>query len=103
MPTRYQQGRDAEYRAIRELAADGYETGRFAGSHGKGDVLAWDAHITRFIQLKTFRDRMSSYAEDVGKLAAMVLPPNSTAELWIRQVGQKGWHSQLVIQHTLQE
>ena len=102
-PTRYQQGRDAEYRAIRELEAEGYQTSRFAGSHGTADVLAWDETVLRFIQLKTFQKRAGSYAEDIAKLAALPLPPDATAELWVRQVGQRGWTDQLVIKHTLKE
>ncbi len=105
MPTsRYQQGRDAEYRVNRELGIEGYDIGRFAGSHGKADTLAWDGTMIRFIQVKTFRSKKPpSYAEDIAGLAAMRLPPNATAELWVRQIGQKGWHDQLVIQSTIKE
>lgn len=103
-PTRYQQGRDAEYRAARELGEETYDTGRFAGSHGNGDVLGWDETVIRFIQVKTFRSKHPpSYADDIAKLEAMRLPPNATAELWVRKVGQQGWHDQLVIKHTLSE
>lgn len=103
-PTRYQQGRDAEYRAANELADEDYCSGRFAGSHGDGDVVAWDRTMIRFIQVKTFRgQRVPSYAADIAELAAMTLPPNATAELWVRRVGQRGWHQQLVIQSTLEE
>lgn len=97
MPTRYQRGRDNEYRAQRELEADGYTTIRSAGSHGTADVIAWNATSIRFIQIKSFIKRMTDYTKDIAQLTELVTPPNATRELWIRQQGQRGWLEKRII------
>lgn len=94
MTTKYEQGREAEYRICRELELLGYQTARLAGSHGAADVIAWNANEIRYIQAKTWKTRRGSYKEDVKKLDDLILPPFATAELWDRQVGQRGWHAQ---------
>lgn len=97
MTTRYAAGRESEYKAQRELAAAGYSTLRTAGSHGPIDVHAWSDTEARYIQIKTFQTKPGSYAQDIAELEAMPLPPNASAELWIRKRGQTGWlHKHLI-------
>lgn len=91
MATKYEAGRESEYRVQRELEAEGYCTTRAAGSKGKVDVIAWNAEHIRFIQVKTFLTKVGSYAADIKALEAITFPPSSTVELWIRQRGQRGW------------
>lgn len=96
-PTNYQQGRETEYKAARDLEKVGYTTARMAGSHSSVDVIAWNDETTKFIQCKSFRQRAGSYTPDIAKLEALDLPPCSTAELWVRKVGMRGWLEQRVI------
>jgi Holliday junction resolvase len=99
--TRYARGRDAEYRIRKELEAQGYQTIRTAGSHGWSDVIAWNENETRFIQSKTWSTKYKpSYTNERRKLEKIVLPPEATAELWIRKMRQKGWADQIVVQST---
>ena len=99
MGTRYQQGRDAEYRAIDDLALEGWAAERTAGSHGTADVIAWNDRLIRYIQIKTFRaNKPPSYAKDLKQLQDLPVPPNGSTELWVRKVGQRGWLDKLIIQ-----
>lgn len=100
MTTKYEQGRAAEYTVQRELEAEGYTTLRAAGSKGKTDVLAWNDVHYRHIQVKTFKDRVGNYAEDIEALTTIRTPPNATKELWIKQRGKRGWFKQIVLQET---
>jgi len=95
--TAYERGRDAEYRVQRELEAQGFQTLRTAGSHGALDVQAWNDRMLRFIQVKTFQKRKGTYKDDLKKIDNLILPPHSQAELWVRQMGQRGWLQQEVI------
>jgi Holliday junction resolvase len=97
MSTKYERGRDAEYRTINELRANGYDAVRTAGSHGAADVIAWNGVHIRFIQCKTWLTRVGDYKADIQKLMEMRLPPGSQCELWARQVGQRGWAVQTVV------
>lgn len=97
MTTKYERGRDAEYRTINELRADGYDAVRTAGSHGAADVIAWNGVHVRFIQCKTWVSRVGDYRADIQKLEDMRLPPGSQCELWARQIGQRGWAVQRVV------
>lgn len=97
MVTKYERGRDNEYRAMRDLEAEGYTVTRTAGSHGAADVIAWNDQHIRFIQIKSYIKRMTSYAKDIAQLTELVTPPNATRELWIRKKGQRGWQEQRLI------
>ena len=101
MSTSYERGRGAEYRAINELKADGYEAVRTAGSHGKADVIAWNDNLIRFIQCKTWISRLGDYSHDVEALEKMILPPGSQCELWIRQIHRHGWTEKKTIKIKL--
>lgn len=101
MTTNYEQGRETEYKAMRDLTAQGYEVVRMAGSHSALDVIAWREDGSKFVQCKSYTKRPMSYAEDIAKLEAIQLPPNSTAELWVRQKGKRGWVLQQVVKSTL--
>lgn len=100
MTTNYEQGRAAEYAAIRALEKEGFIAIRTAGSHSPVDILAWNDKEIRFIQIKTFRDRLGLYTKDIAALGAIPLPANSTAELWIKQYGKKGWHAIMFLRTT---
>jgi len=93
----YARGRDSEYRAINELHDAGWEATRNAGSHGVADVFAWNEHAIRFIQVKTWLTRKPSHASDIARLKLLRLPPNASAEIWGRRMGQKGWEFQTVV------
>jgi Holliday junction resolvase len=98
MPNRnYQRGRDSEYKAQRELEALGYQTARTAGSHGAADVIAWNRCHVRYIQIKTFKKQKGNYKDDLEKIDALLLPPHSQAELWVRQIRKQGWLKQEVL------
>jgi Holliday junction resolvase-like predicted endonuclease len=97
MTTRYTRGRDSEYRAQRDLEAEGYTTYRTAGSHGEVDVIAINAKEIRLVQTKSFQKRPDDYGKDIVQLADLVAPPNASRELWIRKVGQRGWQDQIRI------
>lgn len=99
MPNKhYLRGRASEYRVQRELESEGFETIRTAGSHGVADVIAWNGHLVRFIQVKTFTTKkVPTFKDDVEKISAMTLPPNSQVELWIRKIGSKGWLKKLTL------
>ena len=97
MSTKYERGRDAEYRTINELRANGYDAVRTAGSHGAADVIAWNGEHIRFVQCKTWLNREGDYTADIQKLMDMRLPPGSQSELWARRVGQRGWAVQRVV------
>lgn len=97
MVTRYERGRDNEYRAQRDLTAEGYTTLRAAGSHGPADVIAWNADHIRFIQIKSYDQRQTDYGNDIAKLADLITPPNASRELWIRKKGTRGWTDRIRI------
>jgi len=106
MPNKnYERGRASEYKCQRDLESIGYQTSRTAGSHGAADVIAWNTEGMRFIQCKTttgrIRNTPSEYKEDRGKLASLLMPPHSTAELWVRKIGQKGWAHKEVVHTSL--
>lgn len=100
MRTRYQQGRDTEYIAQRELLAMGWKSARMAGSKGSADIIAWCKYGLRFIQCKRYTVEEGSYTKDLAQLASLTLPPSASAELWVRQAGQHGWKERILIQHT---
>jgi hypothetical protein len=100
MATRYQQGRDTEYKAQEDLAAMGYESMRAASSKGAADVIGWCPSAIRYIQCKRYTDRPGTFTKDLAQLQSMKLPPNASAELWLRQGGRAGWVERVLIQHT---
>lgn len=103
MTTNYEQGRDTEYKAARDMEKLGFTTARMAGSHSSVDLIAWNNQTTKFIQCKSWRVRPGSYKPDIAKLVDLDLPPYSTAELWVRKVGMRGWAVQRVIKSTMPE
>ena len=100
MNKRYLQGRAAEYLAQREWEAEGWTTVRAAGSKGAIDIVAWRAERVCFLQIKTFQDRPGSYAKDIQQLSDIMLPPNATAELWIRKHRTRKWHEKILVKET---
>lgn len=100
MTTKYKQGRDTEYLCQRDLQQSGWESIRAAGSKTKTDILAYNVHGTRFIQCKRYTDRPGDFTQDLGQLLSLKLPPNASAELWMRRAGKPGWVERLLIKHT---
>ena len=100
MNKRYLQGRASEYLAQRELEAEGWNTARMAGSKGVVDIIAWRAERVCFLQIKSYQDRPGSYAKDLEQLRDMILPPSSTAELWIRKHGARQWYKKIVVKEN---
>ena len=100
MATKYTQGRDTEYACQRTLAADGYESARAGGSKGSADIIAWSPSSVRFIQCKRYTDRPGAFTKDLGQLMSMALPPNASAELWMKRAGVAGWVERVLVQHT---
>lgn len=93
----YNRGRASEYRAIKELEAEGYTAIRSAGSHSCADVVAWNNWCLRLIQIKTFKKYEGDYRKDTECLQNMTLPPSTKCEIWTRRTNQKGWHRQETI------
>ena len=52
MNRNYRNGRSREYRSINLLRGEGFECVRSAGSKGHWDVVAWNAALIRFVQVK---------------------------------------------------
>ena len=96
MTTKYERGRAIEYRIQRELEANGFTTIRAAGSKGKADVIAWDEHIYRHIQAKSFITRPGSFADDIEQLRSILCPANARKELWVWK-HREGWQAKLLI------
>jgi len=96
MTTSYERGRAIEYRIQKELEAVDYTTARAAGSKGKFDVLAWDDHIFRIIQAKSFIKRPGSFNADVTAIRAIQVPPGTRREFWIWKHRQ-GWQVKILL------
>ena len=58
--TNYNRGRIIEYKIIKELTAEGYLTGRTAGSHGLFDIFAIKDNEIIFIQAKRIKKGKSA-------------------------------------------
>lgn len=80
MNSNYRKGREREYRTIKVLRSAGYTAQRSAGSHGKIDVMAWDANGFRLIQCKA--GDVNVTPEDREALREMDRPANATVEVW---------------------
>ena len=85
MSTNYRRGRAYEYRAIRQLQAEGYYAGRSAGSHGLFDVWAINGFRWRLIQVKSGRARMTR-AEQAA-FRELPVPERTTKEIWTYKKG----------------
>lgn len=92
----YRRGRDAEYRAARDLKRAGYLVIRSSGSHSPVDLVALGAAGVRFIQVKSdseSRTLQPSELEAVREeLRALPRPPGVTVELWVGRVIRRTWH-----------
>lgn len=78
----YTYGRNAEYRAKRELEADGWTVIRSSGSHGPHDILAFKAdQPVRCIQVKATKSEATA-----SRLIRQFTPTNHghyRTELWV--------------------
>lgn len=99
MSNRYQQGRQAEHRAIQALTKQGYECMRAAGSKGAWDILAWKDNMpVRHIQIKS-EGRLSNqlYKHECRLLALAPCSRNGRKELWVWSRPLSIWRLILVI------
>jgi len=73
-------GRAAEHRARHLLEAEGFQVSRAAASKGPADLIAWNAHLIRFVSVKSG----TRYASRVERemLRRMPRPVNSRIEVW---------------------
>ena len=76
----YANGRAAEYRTIKLLEAAGYTCARTAGSHGCADVIAWNTHGWRLIQVKRGLDGASPAERETFR--ELPTPPGTLKEIW---------------------
>jgi Holliday junction resolvase len=86
----YRRGARKEWDVMKDLEAEGYTVIRSAGSHSFCDVIAVDAALTRFIQIKVTK-RKQRFLKLQQELATIPRPPQSTIELWVWLTG-KGWY-----------
>lgn len=94
--TNYRRGYEAERRAARELAAQGYTVLRMAGSRGPCDLVAVGPDV-RFIQVKRVRHGSGRVAKAQQELVALPCPPGTRKEIWV-WVDRQGWRIQEVTQ-----
>jgi len=82
----YQKGRQYEYRTINKLREAGYTATRSAGSHGIYDVIAWNEHEVKFIQVK-----FNCYPtkSEIELFLGDKIPNNTTKEVWIYLKGKQ--------------
>ena len=82
MTTNYNRGAQCERALIAKLEGMGYSCVRSAGSHTPVDVVAWDSHQIRAIQVK--RGELSpKEIRDILEILAEIPGPGTTQrELW---------------------
>ncbi len=105
----YIRGRNTEYKAMRELEAEGYTCLRASGSHGVFDVIAWKETDILFIQCKREKTNsgksrsrsqekcsrhphqdLNHYSEDVEHIQMQKLPAMCRKQLWVWR-DRQGW------------
>lgn len=94
MVTKYERGRAAEYLVMKILKALGYQVARTAGSHGKADVIAWNDNHIRFIQVKTYLQKPTSFNNlnaELLEFAKMPAPLVASKEVWVKIGNTRGW------------
>ncbi len=83
MVTRYETGRQAEYRARDRLLEDGFHTVlRMAGSKGPVDLVAVSPRFVKFVQVKSVA-KERPFNQELDELRAWSAPDNCWKELWI--------------------
>jgi Holliday junction resolvase len=70
----YTRGRAAEYRSMRLLEGEGYQTMRAAGSHGVFDIIGWNEAAYKMVQVKLETPPSRSELET---MADTIVPPNA--------------------------
>ena len=82
---KYNRGAYYERKTMLSLEEVGMNAYRAAGSHGVFDVIAYDDHICRLVQVKSTQKsvRHSLYRQDLLKIFLSKTPENFTRELWI--------------------
>ena len=79
--TNYTKGRRLEYLARKELESEGWAVLRSAGSRGAFDLIAVNAEMVRFIQVKMAGALRKA---EVRSLRKVKVPDNCTVEVWER-------------------
>lgn len=83
--TKYVKGRAIEYKVMDFLKGKGYAVTRAAGSKGVFDVIAYNARVVRFIQVKlTAKRNVKQYKKELDTILATDVPKDfCTRELWV--------------------
>jgi len=86
---KYAQGRRIEYKVIEYFEKNGYPSAwRTAGSHGPFDVIAISASEIVLAQVKSYREKMGTYKEDIKKLRKLEVPPSVKKVMVIYKIGK---------------
>ncbi len=94
----YSKGRVYEWKAQKELEAEGYVVVRSSASHSPIDLIAVGCGSIKIIQVKSTKgDKvyMNTYKEDISSLREMKVPDNVTREIWVWR-RYKGWTKELI-------
>lgn len=76
----YRKGRAREWKTCKLLEAAGYTAARTAGSHGEFDVLAFNEHGFRLIQVKAGSANITPAEREF--LRDLHRPENASVEVW---------------------
>ncbi|MDA4124228.1 MAG: restriction endonuclease [Thaumarchaeota archaeon] len=78
--TRYERGREKEYRTMNLLKKDGWLVSRSAASHGAVDVFAAKGGMILLVQVKSGKARVKK--EELEELVQWAKSSNGRAEVW---------------------
>jgi len=94
--TNYVRGRNTEYKAKKELEAEGYYCSRSSGSHSAIDLWCVSPLNVKVIQLKRTKSKYFTYKKDIEQLQKLKVPSNCSKELWI-WLDRKGWIKKVIV------
>lgn len=88
--TRYERGREAEYKVQRLYEGRGWDARRTAGSHGTYDVIAIGPKEVHLIQVKSEQATSYGYDAEAKKLLDLPTPHQVRKFFFVWRKG-KGW------------
>lgn len=91
MPTHYEIGRQAEYRARDRMKEDGFVVFRMSGSHGVVDLIGVSDKFCKFVQVKATTEPNPSYTTELAQLREFKVPPGDIVELWVWIIPRRVW------------
>lgn len=92
---RYAKGRQIEYKAKRELEAQGYTCTRSSSSKGFWDLTAVSKDKILLIQVKSSKGKAGSYKSETKDLKELKTPRSVSKELWI-WLNRTGWEKRSI-------